>query len=358
MKKILVLLAVILSIYTAGAQDRKTQNVVIVTLDGFRWQEVFKGIDTAIMNNKEFTKDQDYVKEFWNDNPAEARKKLLPFIWSTIATKGQLYGNRTIGNNVNNANPYWFSYPGYNEIFTGYPDTLVNSNDKIKNKNTNVFEVINKQAAYKGKIAAFTSWDVFPFILNKWRNGIYVNSDQDSIKFDNKQLKLIDDMQRLTPQPLGLRPDVFTYFAAREYLKNYKPKVLYIAFDETDDFAHAGMYDQYIKSAHAEDAMIADLWKILQSMPEYKDKTTLIITVDHGRGDKIKKQWCDHGQKVEDANQIWIAALGPDSPAMGEVGKGETLYQKQIAATIAALLGIQFKPDHGTAEKIKTIAPK
>jgi hypothetical protein len=61
----------------------------------------------------------------------------------------------------------------------------------------------------------------------------------------------------------------------KTYLKEYRPKVLYVAFDETDDFAHSGMYDQYLKSAHAEDAMIADLWNTLQSMPEYKNKTTL-----------------------------------------------------------------------------------
>ena len=69
-------------------------------------------------------------------------------------------------------------------------------------------------------------------------------------------MKLINDMQFLTARPLGIRPDVFTYFAAREYLKAYKPKVLYIAFDETDDFAHGGLYDQYLGAAHAEDAMI------------------------------------------------------------------------------------------------------
>ncbi|HTB24138.1 MAG TPA: hypothetical protein VK711_02150, partial [Puia sp.] len=91
---------------------------------------------------------------------------------------------------------------------------------------------------YKGRIAVFSTWDVFPYILNKWRNGIYVNADVDSLKFDNSALKLINDMQFLEAKPLDVRLDLLTYFAAREYLKAYKPKVLYIAFDETDDFAH------------------------------------------------------------------------------------------------------------------------
>jgi len=93
-------------------------------------------------------------------------------------------------------------------------------------------------------------------------------------------------------------------------------------------------------------------------MPEYKDKTTLIITCDHGRGDKIKEQWRDHGQKVEDAGHIWIAVMGPDTKSGGEVKTAKPLYQKQIAPTIAALLGYTFVPDQGNAEPISTIIKK
>jgi hypothetical protein len=354
MKKILVLLCSIVTM-VSYSQKRKTENLVIITLDGMRWQEVFGGIDSALLNNTEFTRDSaDMKSRFWSDNTDERKAKLFPFFWATIAKQGQLYGNRNKGNYVNTANPYWFSYPGYNEIFTGYPDSAVNSNDKILNKNENVLEFINKQKGYKGKVAAFSTWDVFPYILNKWRSGIYVNADVDTLKFDNKQLQLINDMQFLAPKPIGVRPDILTYFAGREYLKAYKPKVLYIAFDETDDFAHGGMYDQYINSAHAEDGMIADLWKTLQSMPDYKDKTSLVITCDHGRGDKIKKQWRDHGQKVEDSNQIWLAIMGPDTKSKGEIITHTQLYQEQIATTIAALLGFDFKPAHPVKEPVAT----
>ena len=272
MKKIIFSIIAFLFAIVLFAQH-KTENIVIITLDGMRWQEVFGGVDSLIMVNKEFTRDSEHVaKTFWSDDINERRKRLFPFFWNTVSSNGQLYGNRNKGSFVNVANPYWFSYPGYNEIFTGYPDTAVNSNDKIENKNENVREFINKQKPYAGKVAAFSTWDCFPYILNKWRSGIYVNSDVDTLKFLNSSLQLINDMQFLTTKPIDVRPDVFTYFAAREYLKAYRPKVLYIAFDETDDFAHAGMYDQYLKSAYAEDAMIADLWNTLQSIPDYKKK--------------------------------------------------------------------------------------
>ena len=339
----------------AFTQPHKTENVIIVTLDGMRWQEVFGGVDSAILNNAQYTHEKDEIKKLlWSDDANERRKRLFPFLCTTITPEGQLYGDRNIGTNVNNANPYKFSYPGYNEIFTGYPDTAVNSNDKIPNKNTNVLEFINKQKGYEGKVAVFSTWDVSPYFLNKWRSGLNVNADQDSISFGSAS-KLINDIQKLSMKPNGERLDVVTYIAAREYLKEHKPKVLYFSFDETDEYAHQGKYDYYLGAAHAEDGMIADIWNTVQSMPEYKSKTTLIITCDHGRGDKIKDQWRDHGEKVEDAGHIWIAVLGPDSKPMGEVKTPTALYQKQIAPTIAALLGFHFVPDHGTSDSISSI---
>ena len=338
------------------AQTGKTENVVIVTLDGMRWQEVFGGIDTVLAKDSLFTRDRNEMKEkFGAASAEERRQKLFPFLWNTVSKEGQLYGNRSYNNKMDNANPYWFSYPGYNEIFTGYPDTAMNTNDKIQNPNENVLEFINKQKGFIGKVAAFTTWDVFPYILNAKRSGIYVNADIDTLKFNTPAFQLINDIQFLTTKPIGVRPDVLTYIAAREYLKAYQPKVLYVAFDETDDFAHAGMYDPYLKSAHAEDAMIADLWKTLQSMPQYKNKTTLLITCDHGRGDSKKENWQHHGSKIEDAHEIWMAAIGPDTKPTGEIKIAGQLYQKQIAGTIAKLLGFDFTTHHPVAAPVMAV---
>jgi hypothetical protein len=351
----IVLLTFLISVQKISAQLR-TENLVIVTLDGMRWQEVFAGADSALLKNKIFTKDSfGASSKFWNDNVEKRRENLFPFLWSTVVSKGQLYGNRWNGNDVNNANQYKFSYPGYNEIFTGYPDTTVNTNDTILNKNINVLEFINRQAGFKNKVAAFTTWDVFPYILNKWRSGIYVNSDRDSLPFATEKSRLIDNIQSLTARPLGVRPDVLTYIAAREYMKEMKPKVLYIGFDETDDLAHEGKYDLYLGSAYAEDRMIEDLWNYIQSVPQYKNKTTLIVTCDHGRGDNPKENWQHHGEKIEDAGQIWIAAIGPDTKPDGEMKNKNVLYQKQLAATFAKVLGFTFTANHPVAEPVESI---
>lgn len=358
MKKLFVALLFFFP-YFVFSQNKKTENIVIVTLDGMRWQEIFGGIDTALVFDKQFTRDtSEVISKFWSIDAEVRRKKLFPFLWTTVAQQGQLYGNRIKQSYVNVLNRYRFSYPGYNEIFTGYPDTAVNSNDKIANRNKNVLEFINNQKSFKGKVAAFSTWDVFPYILNAQRSGVYVNADVDTLKFNSSPFKLINDIQFLTARPIGVRPDVLTYIAAREYLKQYKPKVLYIAFDETDDFAHEGSYDQYLKSAHAEDAMLADLWNTIQQIPQYKNKTTFIITCDHGRGNKVKKEWMSHGTKIEGADEIWMAFLGNGINGSGEAKQSGQLYQAQLAQTLAQLLGFTYTADHPIEKSISTITGK
>lgn len=356
MKKLLLIAGCIITL-SVFAQKTKTENLIIFTLDGMRWQEIFGGVDSAIMNNPQYTHNRTEVEKFlWNNNAEERRKKLYPFMWNTVAAKGQLYGNRSKGSFADVSNPYFFSYPGYNEIFTGYPDTTVNSNDKIKNRNENVLEFINRQKGYEGKVAAFSTWDVIPYILNKWRSGMMVNTFPDTLDLSNDASRLLNDIQELDAKKRGGegRSDLATYMAAREYFKAKKPKVLYISFDETDEFAHEGKYNDYLGASHMEDAMMAELWNLVQSMPEYRDKTTLIITCDHGRGDINKNQWRDHGQKVKDANQIWFGVMGPDTKSLGENTPGQ-IYQKQFAATIAALLGFKFNPSHPAGEPVLSV---
>src|SRR5450432_2056146 len=116
-----ILSFLLLSYNFAGAQQQ-TENIIIITTDGFRWQEIFKGMDSAIANNSKFNQgDSEYIfKTYWRNDENERRKKLMPFLWNSLVMQGQVFGNRTLGSKVDNANPYWFSYPGYNEIMTGY----------------------------------------------------------------------------------------------------------------------------------------------------------------------------------------------------------------------------------------------
>ena len=280
----------------------------------------------------------------------------MPFLWSTIEKDGQIYGNRILNCNVNNANRYWFSYPGYNEIFTGYPDTSINSNQFPPNPNTNLLEFLNKQPAYKNKVAAFGAWDAFDRILNQKRSGFPVFSAFDKTGGNNPTIKekLMNDMQEDSYKPFGEEEclDVFTQYQAMNYLVTKKPKVLYISYGETDEWAHSGHYKDYLDAAHMVDKWISDIWNYIQTDPFYKNKTALFITTDHGRGDLNKDEWTSHNSKIKDSYQIWFAAIGPGIKAQGEIRGPQQYYQKQFAQTIASILGLEFKAEHPVGEKI------
>jgi len=351
--------SIILFCLASAAFSQKAENIIIITTDGFRWQEVFKGMDSAIANNSQFNQGDSagIYKKYWAADPAERRKKIMPFLWSVVEKNGQIYGNRDLDNKVNNANRYWFSYPGYNEIFTGYPDTAVNSNGYKPNPNTNLLEFLNQQPAYKNKVVAFGAWDAFDRILNEQRSGFPVYSAFDKTGGNDPSIKekLINNMMEDSYKPFGEEEclDVFTQYGAMNYLATKKPKVLYISYGETDEWAHSGHYKDYLDAAHMVDKWIKDIWEFIQHDPQYKDKTALFITVDHGRGDLKKEEWTSHNQDIKDSYQIWFAAMGPGIKIKGEVKNPAQFYQKQFAQTIAALLGLEFKAAHPIGEKIE-----
>lgn len=349
---------------TTDNAKSKIENVIVITTDGLRWQELYKGMDSLIAANGRFNQGRGdsarIFENYWDANETERRKKLLPFFWDSIAQKGQLYGNRAYGNKVDVANPYWFSYPGYNEIFTGYPDTAINSNEYKPNPHTTVLEYINQQEGFKGRVAAYGAWGAFDRILNKERCGFPVVSAFSPIGGDHPTPKeeLINAMLKNSYKPYGLGEclDVFTHYAAMEYLKEKKPRVLFIGYGETDEWAHAGQYKDYLDAAKQVDTWIREIWEYVQSTPEYKNKTALFITTDHGRGDVTKDQWTGHGSGgVADSHEMWMAVMGPGVPAKGEVRTAMQLYQKQSAQTIASLLGLHYQANHPIAEEVKEI---
>ncbi|WP_444917754.1 alkaline phosphatase family protein [Microbulbifer sp. JMSA003] len=355
-----------------STQSLAADNLVLVTIDGLRWQEVFSGYDPELLNHTEFTENkQDLINHFHGDSLTEKRQKLLPFIWQTVAKEGVLIGNRDKGSKAQVTNSWWFSYPGYNEILTGSADPKINSNDPTPNANITFLEWLNSKSEYKGQIAAFGSWGVFSSILNRDRSGIYINAGLEAADWPklSQRAEFLNELQGQLPVFWeNVRPDAFTYGFAKEYLISKKPKVMYIALGETDDFAHDEEYHQYLHSAHRSDMILAKLWQTLQSLDQYRDNTNLLITVDHGRGNTAEswphhasgpaltqyfgKEDHPHKAGIPGSNEIWIAALGPDIKALGEVSRGEAVFQDQIAATALQLLGHkseEFSQDSGKA---------
>ena len=338
-------LLTILVAASSAAQPQKTKNIIFVMTDGLRWQEVFNGADETLMTKENGVSDVPGLrKAYWRDTPEARRAALMPFLWSVISKRGQIYGNRNQGSDAHVTNGLNFSYPGYNETLCGFADPNIKSNDKILNPNVTVLEWLNNKPAYRGKVAAFGAWDVFPYIFNGARAGFLVNAGYDPLTSlrGNTRVDVLNQLRAEGPRVWSDEVfDPILFHTALEYLKESKPRVLYISLGETDDWAHEGKYALYLDAAHRADAHLKTLWDTVQAMPGYRDQTTLIFSPDHGRGDG-PIGWKSHGQKIPESRYIWMAFLGPDTHALGERSHSPAVTQNQIAATLAALLGEDY----------------
>jgi len=347
----LFLTLLLLSVVPSQAEDA-SQNLVLVTLDGVRWQEVFGGVDPDLIGDERYTESPELMqKTYWREQRDERRKALFPFLWSVVATQGVIIGDRTRDSFMEVSNPWWFSYPGYNEILTGSVDPAIDSNDKNWNSNKTFLEVLNGMTAFQNSVMAFGSWDVFPYIFNTQRSGLPVNAGFDIVtNAMTERTVWLNEVSAEAPRLWkSVRVDFITHGYAMEAFKSQHPRITYISYGETDDFAHDNSYDRYIDAAHRTDMMLSKLWTWLQSDSFYRGRTTLIIATDHGRGEApdgwphhasipgaVKLGFDNAPDGVPGSDQIWFAAIGPHIEPKGlVVGHWK---QSQIAATALASL--------------------
>lgn len=324
----------------AAETDRR---LVIVTLDGMSWTEVFRGADPAKVGSRSVSPEPEGLLEAFVA-PADRARALMPFLHETVAKQGVLIGDRDHGSCAKVANDKWFSYPGYNEILTGKPDPKINSNAYGPNANVTVLEWLNRQPGFAGKVRALGSWAVFHDILNPKRSGLPLDAGWSGWPAgpdgDAAVAGLAADLPRLWPE---VRYDALTHRRALAMLRREAPRVMFVSYGETDEFAHMGRYDQMLWAAHRTDRFLYELWGALQADPRYRGRTTLIITTDHGRGAGAGEMWRNHGAPVfTGSDAVWMGILGPDAPA-GARFKGDCATSSQIAATGLTALGLDWR---------------
>lgn len=333
---------------TTSSTSFKTRNVILITLDGARTQEIFGGLDDVIFKSvlakeKKTPEQSDVYKRFAGATPEERRQKLMPFFWGTwMKEHGSIGGNRARNSTVQLTNTHRFSYPGYSEILTGEArDAVINSNDMRRNPFPTVLEFLKERLSLQTpQVAAFTGWDVGPYIASQREGAIVANGGYMAFESADPFIKRLNAAQfeNLTGWD-SVRHDYFTFHFALAHLAAARPRVLYLMLGETDDWAHEGRYDRVLQTLALTDAWFKELWTWLQSQDDYRDKTTILITTDHGRGN-TPGDWGTHGAKIEGAQYTWLAAIGPDFTQRGEWHDTPTVHPNQIAATLATLAGV------------------
>lgn len=333
----------------AAQEASADRHVVLVTLDGARWQEVFSGLDLEILRSasgKTPVEQTSSYRRYWAETAKARREKLMPVLWTVLAAQhGIVAGNRTLGSLVNVTNRHRFSYPGYNELITGAShDDVVMSNDNRRYDFLTVLEWLRPTLGLsRDGVAVFGSWETFNWIAERTEGTIAINAGFEAYRSDDPAVAQLSALQFDTPTPWsGARHDVYTHRLAMAHLVRHRPRVLYVAFDETDDWAHDGRYDLTLEALHRTDARIGELWAWLQADPIYRGRTTLIVTVDHGRG-RTPKDWTSHGADIAGAEEMWLGCFGAAVGGRGELRDHAPIAQRQVAATVAAAVGQDFR---------------
>lgn len=355
MKRIFTLSFIVLSFAVAISAQGKTRNVILITLDGARTQEIFGGLDEAVFRaaNKDYDKSAAY-KKFNAPTPKKRREKLMPFFWQTLMTRhGSIAGNRELKSTVQTTNNLWFSYPGYSEILTGQAhDEVIKSNSFGQNPYPSVLDFIQKKLKLNSnQVADFSSWDVFNRIATNKPAAFVVNAGYEEYRSSIPEITRLSrtQFQTLSPWP-SVRHDYYTFNLALEHMKAYKPRAIHIGLGETDDWAHDKNYERVLDALKLTDDYLRELWSYLQSDPVYRGYTSMIITIDHGRGATIN-DWHDHGEDVPEAQYIWMAFVSPDSSVRGEWRQTEPVYQNQAAATLCRFLNLDYSEQNPEAGK-------
>lgn len=348
-------LLVAASLSPVSAQERAT-NVILVTFDGVRVEEMFGGLDATVLRSQlregQTLEDHPLYRRYGAASAQERRAKLMPFFWNVLMREhGWIAGNAALGSRVRVGNTRRFSYPGYAELLTGRPrDATVTSNDDFQNPHPTVLEFVREALDLpRSKVAAFGSWDRFEVIPEHRPGTITINAGFMPFEDDDPGIARLNALQadaRAWPEE---RFDAFTAAFALRYLERERPRLLYVALGDTDEWAHAGRYDFTLDGIALADRFLRELWAWLQAQPGYRDNTLLIVTTDHGRG-RTAQDWTDHGADVEGAQDIWLAIAGPGQPAHGELHDAPTLRQGQVAATVAAAFGLDFSRREPQAE--------
>lgn len=341
---------------TLAQPPTSSERVVLVTLDGARTEELFGGIDVAVARST-LAKDgrlesHPVFGPLLADTPEARRQKLMPFLWGTLLREhGSIAGNRTLGSAVTLTNRHRFSYPGYSEILVGEAhDDVIDSNDPVRNPYPTVLEGIRTHRALPASgVGVFASWNVFDAIVEHTEGALTVNSGYQALAAAAPDVAALSRLQFETRTPWdSVRHDAYTFRFAMAHLREARPAALYLALGETDDWAHDGRYDRVLQSYQESDRSLGELWTWLQNDPEYRGHTHLLITTDHGRGHTVD-DWRKHGEDVEGAQEVWMVLASPSMTRRGEWRDHAPLFTNQIAATLAAWVGLDWRASHPSA---------
>ncbi len=251
------------------------------------------------------------------ENADERRELLFPFLWGTVAKQGQIFGNRRRGSDAHVTNGKAFSYPGYNEMSTGYPNDAIDSNEYGPNPNATVFEWLNKFDELRGRVAIYGTWNIYDNIFNKSRSGLIMQTGWTLPPANGRR-----DAARCTAARTVFDHDAIRRGGCRQFLPASYPHWTTCAPDSRASCSSATVRPTIGRTRGA------TIWcstvptaSIISSSSCGTPCSPCRATAGPPRSSSpptmaaaaVSVQWKEHGVEQKGSENIWIAVIGPDT---------------------------------------------
>ncbi|MCC7176259.1 MAG: hypothetical protein IT159_13795 [Bryobacterales bacterium] len=140
--------------------------------------------------------------------------------------------------------------------------------------------------------------------------------------------------------------DELTLMVASEVLRRVEPDFLMVNFSDME-IAHSGVYSAYLAGIRRADTLCHRLWSLLQSLPAYAGRTTLIIVPEFGRDPdgSTTNGFFNHRTDSEETRVTWMMVLGQAAAKPAVVS--EPVRHVDIAPSLGALAGVKCQQSIG-----------
>ena len=141
--------------------------------------------------------------------------------------------------------------------------------------------------------------------------------------------------------------DELTFFMTREIMQKFAPRLMVVAFSDVEA-AHFGSYGLHVAGIKTADRLAWQLWREIESNPDYKGRTTMIVLPEFGRDPdgSSTNGFFNHRANEESTRDTWMMALGP------AIGKARVIDRPvrhvDVCPTLAGLLDCKPMPSQGS----------
>jgi hypothetical protein len=315
--------------------------VVVIVIDGARWQEVFEGVDPKLAKEKKL-----------GAHEVVGPDELMPELYRITTSRGAAIGAPAHGHTISASGPNFVSLPGYLEILTGLRNGVCVSNEcALAPERTLADEFAGRSAGWATEVAVISSWPDLARAAARYPERIVVSTGRTGgttrhfLRYDGEAARLLDAGAKMAPYPgvVDFRPDRYTAAIALRYLRTQKPRFLFLSLGEVDAYAHKGLYREYLASLSHSDAVVGEVDYILDELRAQGYPSTLIVTTDHGRS----KHFNYHGIAAPESARAWLVATGSGIRSRGWVSAPVERRLADIAPTVRKLAGLELEQAEG-----------